>query len=75
MEEEKVHKDIIDSIYESAENTLTTSGLILVKDFIKKWKYALASDELLLQNHDQVPLESITNEENAIPEELFIVTR
>jgi len=78
MEEEEVHKDIIDSIYESAENTLTTSGLILVKDFIKKWKYALASDELLLQNHDQVPLESITNEENAIPEELleelFIVT-
>ena len=80
MDEEEVPKDITDAIFESAENTLTVSSLILVKDFIKKWRFTLAPDELLMQNHDHIPLDKLSpNKEHAIPEELleelFIVTR
>lgn len=71
--------DTVDMIFQAASNVVNTSGLILIKDFLKKWRYALTPDELVMQNHDHIPLEKISNADNQIPdellEELFILTR
>lgn len=71
--------DVVDSMYESGAAGVTTSSVILIKDFVRKWRYGLSSEELKLQFHDHVPIDCITNDKNKIPdeilEELFIITR